>query len=623
MVERWTTPPDLPGRPPSWPCYLSAEFLLGPHLGNNLINLGISTRAREALAELGLRPRRAAGPGGGARSGQRRPGTARRLLPGLAGDPGDPRDRLRHPLRVRHLRPGDPRRLAGRDHRQLAALRQPVGDRQARRSQLRGQVRAATPSVPSTSGRRPRATGSPTHVVKGVAYDTPIPGYGVQHRQHPAPVDGRGRRNRSTSRPSTSATTTARCEEKIVSENITKVLYPNDETDRGQGAAARAAVLLRVLFAAGHDPRFICRQRLTSTSFHEKCRRPAQRHPPGDGRRRTDAAAARRARHGLGRGLGHHPADLRLHQPHAAARGAGEVAGARCSSACCRATWRSSTRSTAASSTRSRSRSPATTSGSRRMSLIEEDGEQHRAHGPPGLRRQPRDQRRGRAAHRAAASRAVLKDFHELWPEKFSNKTNGVTPRRWLVAGQPAAGGADHATRSATAGSRDLEQLRELEPFADDAGVPAASGAASSAANKARAGRRASRQNRASRSTRTRCSTSRSSGSTSTSGSSSTCCTSSRCTTGSRQIPSLDIAAAHVHLRRQGRAGLLHGQADHQADQLRRRGGQQRPGRAGPAQGRVRARTSTSSIAPADLSRRPTCPSRSRPPARRPRAPAT
>ena len=31
----------------------------------------------------------------------------------------------------------------------------------------------------------------------------------------------------------------------------------------------------------------------------------------------------------------------------------------------------------------------------------------------------------------------VLRDFYELWPEKFSNKTNGVTPRRWLVLANP------------------------------------------------------------------------------------------------------------------------------------------------------------------------------------------
>ncbi len=31
----------------------------------------------------------------------------------------------------------------------------------------------------------------------------------------------------------------------------------------------------------------------------------------------------------------------------------------------------------------------------------------------------------------------VLKDFYEMWPQKFSNKTNGVTPRRWMVLCNP------------------------------------------------------------------------------------------------------------------------------------------------------------------------------------------
>ena len=35
-------------------CYLSAEFLLGPHLGNNLLNLGAFDTARQAMEELGL-----------------------------------------------------------------------------------------------------------------------------------------------------------------------------------------------------------------------------------------------------------------------------------------------------------------------------------------------------------------------------------------------------------------------------------------------------------------------------------------------------------------------------------------------------------------------------------------
>jgi hypothetical protein len=61
------------------------------------------------------RGRRRAGPR------QRRPRPARGLLHGLARDPADPGHRLRHPLRVRHLRSGHRRRLAGRARRHLAS----------------------------------------------------------------------------------------------------------------------------------------------------------------------------------------------------------------------------------------------------------------------------------------------------------------------------------------------------------------------------------------------------------------------------------------------------------------------------------------------------------------------
>jgi starch phosphorylase len=62
----------------------------------------------------------------------------------------------------------------------------------------------------------------------------------------------------------------------------------------------------------------------------------------------------------------------------------------------------------------------------------------------------------------------VLRDFAEYWPDKFNNKTNGITPRRWLLKANPAL--AHLVTQ--TIGDQwitDLDHLRKLESFADDA----------------------------------------------------------------------------------------------------------------------------------------------------------
>jgi glycogen phosphorylase len=61
----------------------------------------------------------------------------------------------------------------------------------------------------------------------------------------------------------------------------------------------------------------------------------------------------------------------------------------------------------------------------------------------------------------------VLHDFAELWPERFSSKTNGVTPRRWIALANPRL--ARLLTESVGEGwERDLYRLRRLEAFAED-----------------------------------------------------------------------------------------------------------------------------------------------------------
>jgi starch phosphorylase len=62
----------------------------------------------------------------------------------------------------------------------------------------------------------------------------------------------------------------------------------------------------------------------------------------------------------------------------------------------------------------------------------------------------------------------VVSDFAELYPERFNNKTNGVTPRRWLLLANPDLSGL--ITEAIGDGwVTDLGQLRRLLPLADDA----------------------------------------------------------------------------------------------------------------------------------------------------------
>jgi starch phosphorylase len=62
----------------------------------------------------------------------------------------------------------------------------------------------------------------------------------------------------------------------------------------------------------------------------------------------------------------------------------------------------------------------------------------------------------------------VLKDFYDMWPQKFRNKTNGVTPRRFIaLANPPLAALFDECVGDNWL--RDLEQIRALEPRAADA----------------------------------------------------------------------------------------------------------------------------------------------------------
>jgi starch phosphorylase len=101
-----------------------------------------------------------------------------------------------------------------------------------------------------------------------------------------------------------------------------------------------------------------------------------------------------------------------------------------------------------------------------RLSLIEENGERYvrmahlaavGSHAINGVAE----------LHTELLKTQVLRDFYDLTPEKFSNKTNGVTPRRWMVLSNPRLAGL-LSSRLGHGWVHDLEKLRRLESMADD-----------------------------------------------------------------------------------------------------------------------------------------------------------
>lgn len=70
--------------------------------------------------------------------------------------------------------------------------------------------------------------------------------------------------------------------------------------------------------------------------------------------------------------------------------------------------------------------------------------------------------------HSDLLKEGLFRDFYDLWPKKFNNKTNGVTQRRWLAGCNPGL----RKLINSTIGEgwiSDLEQLRQLASYADDA----------------------------------------------------------------------------------------------------------------------------------------------------------
>lgn len=112
----------------------------------------------------------------------------------------------------------------------------------------------------------------------------------------------------------------------------------------------------------------------------------------------------------------------------------------------------------------------------RRVSLIDESGERRvrmaylavvTSHSINGVS----------ALHSQLMQESIFADFAQLWPQRFNNKTNGVTPRRWLAQANPSLSGLLDQ-RIGRDWRRDLSALAQIAPLAEDADFRLAFGAA-------------------------------------------------------------------------------------------------------------------------------------------------
>jgi glycogen phosphorylase len=232
LLERWissaTTYTDSGSRTI---CYLSAEFLMGPQLGNNLINLGIYDQAKEAVSDLGLsldalleqEEEPGLGNGGlGRLAACYLDSMATLEIPsigyGIRYEFGifeqDIRDGWQVERTDKWLRFGNPWEIA----RPEWAVEVKLGGHVDHYTDDHGQYRARW---------------IPFELIKGVPYDNPILGYKTNTAntlrlwtaEAPESFDF-GAFN--------AGNYAGAVHKKMVSENVSKVLYPNDDSDQGK-----------------------------------------------------------------------------------------------------------------------------------------------------------------------------------------------------------------------------------------------------------------------------------------------------------------------------------------------------------------------------------------------------
>ena len=443
-------------------CYLSAEFLLGPQLGNNLINLGVQSQARQAVEELNLDLEELL-------EQEEEPGLGNGGLGRLAACYMDSLATLEIPAIGYGIR----YEFGIFDQEIRDGWQVEVTDKwlqlgnpwEIPRPEIAFDVKMGghTEAFCDAQGNF-RVRWAPDRVIKGIAYDTPLLGYNV----NTANLLRLWKAEACESFDFQSFNVGdyyGAVDEKMCSENITKVLYPNDDPAAGKQLrleqqyffvscalqdmiriylqreknldhfhlkyavqlndthpSIAVAELMRLLvdeYLMGWDQAWeITRQTLAYTN-HTLLPEALEKWP-------LELFGSLLPRHleiiyEINRRF---LDEVRLSNPNDEERVA-------------------------------------------RLSLIDETGEpsirmahlacvgSHAINGVAKL-------------HTELLKQDILNDFYSLWPEKFYNITNGVTPRRFLLLSNPHL--AQLITRRIGDGwTKNLDELKRLEPYGEDA----------------------------------------------------------------------------------------------------------------------------------------------------------
>ncbi|MGK7915870.1 MAG: glycogen/starch/alpha-glucan phosphorylase [Prochloraceae cyanobacterium] len=462
LLQRWiNTVQTYSNKEVKIVCYLSAEFLVGPHLGNNLINLDIYDQVRQAVEESGLELQELI-------DIEEEPGLGNGGLGRLAACYMDSLSALEIPaigygiryefgifdqeiqdgwqveITDKWLQFGNPWEIARPE------------------SSVEVKFGGHTESYTDEQGNY-RVRWVPDYVLKGIPYDTPILGYKVNTANTMRLWKAEACESFDFDKFNVGDYYGA-VDNKMASENLTKVLYPNDEPIKGKElrlqqqyffVSSSLQDMIRILLAEGES----------LDNFHKwfavqlNDTHPAigvaelmrllvdEHHMDWDQAWQITENTFGYTNHTL--------------LPEALEKWPLSIFG-RILPRHLEIIYEINQRFL----DRVRIKYPDDGDKLSRLSLIDESGEKYvrmanlasvGSHAINGVA----------ALHSELVKQTILKDFYELSPEKFSNKTNGVTPRRWMVLSNPRLSKLI-TDKIGDNWIKHLEELKKLEAFVND-----------------------------------------------------------------------------------------------------------------------------------------------------------